>query len=103
MLELHEIFVLLAFFVFLDLAPKTTDRHIISKLQGIEILSSEQNSEVSPQTSVIRKIEPKTDANNNLVSIETYTPEPYAAGEQVTPRVVNWIPNTGKQFSAEAQ
>lgn len=91
------------FFIFDDLAPNTTDRRIISMLQGIEVISSEESSGVPVQTSVIRKIEPKTDANNNLVSIESYLPTPYSPGEQVVRREVNWIPNTGKQFTQEAK
>lgn len=91
------------FFVFKDLAPNSTDRHIISKLQGIDIISSEQTTAAPPQTAVVRKIEPKIDTNGNLVSLEEYLPKAYADGEQVAPRVVNWIVNTGKQFTEETK
>lgn len=91
------------FFVFANLAPNTVDRHIVSKLQEVKIISSERSAGVPPQTSVVRKIEPKIDANSNLVSIEEYLPKPYAEGEQVSPRIVDWIPNTGKQFTEEAK
>lgn len=91
------------FFVFANLAPNTTDPHVIAKLQEVDLISSEQSAGAPPQTSQVKNIEPKLDANGNLVSIEEYLPKPYADGEQVAPRIVNWIPNTGKQFTEEAE